>query len=129
MKILKLSDRISVKQNDIEVIVSPLSYSQKIEISNCVKMDGGLQKVDVQRTAMLTIAYSVKEVKGLEGYDASAYELQFTDDTKSKLTDECTSELVSALATSKIFGAINACLAGYLEENIEGVTMEVLAKK
>jgi hypothetical protein len=129
MKILRVSDRVSIKANGIELLISPLSYAQKIEISNCVKMDAGNQMVDIQKTAMLTLAYSIKSVKGVTTFSDSDYELEFTDESKTKLTEECTGELIAVFASTNLFGIINSVLSGKLEvENAEGVTIEVLPK-
>lgn len=129
MKVLRVLDRVKIKSGDIELLISPLSYAQKIEISNCIKMDAGNQMVDIQKTAMLTLAYSIKEVKGLSTFSDEGYELEFTNDSKTKLTEECTGELISVFASTNLFGVINSVLAGKLDiENSEGIVIEVLPK-
>lgn len=129
MKILRVSDRIKIMANEIEIIISPLTYSQKIDISNCVKMDSGNQMVDVQKTAMLTLAYSIKDIKGITTFSDTDYELEFLDDNKTQLSEECTGELISIFAPTKIFGVINSILSGKLDIDVDGIAIEVMPKK
>jgi hypothetical protein len=129
MKILRVTDRIKIMANEIEIIISPLTYAQKIEISNCVRMNAGNQVVDVQKTAMLTLAYSIKEIKGITTFSDTDYELEFLDDNKTQLSEECTGELIAIFAPTQIFGVINSILSNKLDINVDGIAIEVLPKK
>jgi hypothetical protein len=126
MKILRISDKIKVKFDGVEVVISPLTHAQKMEISESLKLKAGQETIDYQRTSMLTLKYAIKEIYGLLTYDDEPYELEFDD---IGLTEECISELMTALASTPIFIAINSALANVLDTKIEGVEVEVLPKK
>ncbi len=126
MKVLRVTDRISVKENGVEFIVSPLTHGQKMEISDCLKVKAGQETVDYQKTAMLTLKFTIKEVHGLTNYDETPYQLEFKDDY---LTDNCVSELMGALAQTQLFPAVNLALANQFETGLEGVEIGVVAKK
>lgn len=126
MKILRITDKIAVKYEGVEVIISPLTHSQKMEISESLKLKAGQETIDYQRTSILTLKYAIKEVKGLTTYEDEPYKLEFDD---TGLTEECVSELMTALASTPIFIAINSALANVLDTKLDGVEVEVLPKK
>jgi hypothetical protein len=126
MKILRITDKILIKEKEIEVTISPLTHGQKMEISDCMKLKAGQTSVDYQKTAMLSLKFSIKDIKGLTNYDNTEYKLDFDD---SGLSDECVGELMTALSTTQIFTAINSALANNLEADLDGVEVSVLPKK
>lgn len=128
MKVLKIGDIITIKHEEVEVDITPLTHSQKMEIRDCVTIVGGKEFVDNIKSSMLAMAYSIKGVRGITDFGDNAYELSFGDKEKTKLTDDCTSELLSAFSSSSISTAINYVLAGRVPD-LEGVEIKVSPKK
>ena len=126
MKILRVTDRISIKHNDVQVVIAPLNHLQKMEIADSLKIKAGQERIDYQRTSMLTLKYAIKEIHGLTNYDDTPYQLELDE---NGLTDECVSELMTALASTPVFPALNSALANVLDTGLEGVEVEVLPKK
>ena len=86
MKILKAGDLVTIKHDGVEIDITPLTHSQKMEINDCVTIVGGKEKVDNFKSTMLSLGYSVKGLRGVFNYDDSEYELKFIDDKKSMLS-------------------------------------------
>jgi hypothetical protein len=128
MKILKVGDIVTVKHEGIEVDITPLTHSQKMEIKDCISIQAGKEVIDNYKSTMLSMGYSIKGVRGVFNYDDSPYQLNFIDDAKTKLTEDCTSELITAFSTNTIFLAITYVLANKIPE-IEGVEIQVSPKK
>ena len=125
MKILKLSDRISVKQDGIELIISPLSLEQKMEISGLNKIEGGESKVDRIGIALKTIKFSLKNVFGLTNHDETKYEPTF--DSNGFLSDESVEEIFTALGNEPIFQSLSTIVGGELK--VDGAEVSVFTKK
>jgi hypothetical protein len=128
MKVLKIGDIITIKHEEVEVDITPLTHAQKMEIRDCVTIQGGKEFVDNIKSSMLAMAYSIKAVRGITDFGDNEYKLAFEDKENNKLTENCTSELLSAFSSSSISTAINYVLAGRLPD-LEGVEIKVSPKK
>ncbi len=96
VKIYKSTDRIPVQIGELVFKLAPLSYIQKMEIYSLQTKVGGASIEDAAKAAFLAIKYSLKEVIGLESaVDGSVYELEFEDDSKKALKDDCVSDIFS----------------------------------
>lgn len=126
MKILKLTDLIDIKANDITVTISPISRKQKAEISSAVKMHAGKEIVDYELIALKTIQFSVKAIKGIKGYDNQPYQLE--KDNEGNLTEDCAYELLGAFSSTQITKALSQSISGDLSE-IDGVEFKVKSEK
>lgn len=69
MKILKLSDTITLKSGDIEVDFKPLRYDQSIEINDTLKFKAGDPIIEMAKQTSLLIKYAIKEIRGVKDYD------------------------------------------------------------
>jgi hypothetical protein len=134
-KIMKMSDRIKLKIGEIEVVIAPLSFSRKQDFASCTKIVGGKEEYDLGKAQYLYMKYSIKDIKGLENYDGSKYELQFSDESKSELTDECVDELMNIEIKQTLMNAMWQLLNGIQElkdpmtgEKLEGVNLEVMSQ-
>ena len=128
-KILRLSDIVEIECGEIKVGVSTLSAMQRSEIGNCITMSGGVERMDNQKTALLTIKHSVKQLSGIENHDGTNYELVFEDIQKTTLTENCAVELLTFFTSTPIYDAINMATVGILTSKIKGVSMKVLTEK
>jgi hypothetical protein len=124
MKILRASDKVSIKWKDIEVIISPLTFLQKSEIANTQKIQGGNHVSDTALQAFLTIKYCVKEVNGVKCHDDTDYKIVLENNA---LTDDQCSEVISLLQSTVLVGAIAQVASGSLE--IKGVDVKVIPKQ
>lgn len=73
-KIYRMSDRIRLKIDDIEVVIGPLSIHQKAAIEE-VSASSGLLKATME-----AMRYAIKDVNGLKTADGSNYQLQRDDE-------------------------------------------------
>lgn len=124
MKVLKLSDRISIKQNGLEIVISPLSYEQKIELAGLAKIDAGENVVKTMSQIAKTLKACVKDIKGLTNYDDTPYELSFVD---GYLSDECVDEIIQTLGNEEILQTMIKAIGG--EMKVEGAEITVSPKK
>lgn len=69
MKILRTTDLVTIKTNDIELDVSPMTYEQNIEYENLTTIDAGEVKVNTMQKAKKLIEFCVKEVRGVKDFN------------------------------------------------------------
>ncbi len=132
--IMRTSDRLKVKIDDITLIVSSLTYHQKIEVQSCGlasignKSPSDTPQIDVNRMMRLCLKFCIKGIDGINTLDGDKYTLDFEDDKKTKLSDECVEELLSMPITSqKIIVTLMALMAG-LPKNGEIIDPETNKK-
>lgn len=128
-KILRMSDRIHLKIDEITFVLAPLNYYQKQEIAGCTKMDGGNEVFDLLKAQFTYIKYGLKDIIGIEDYDGNKYELEFNGD---ELTENCVSEIMNLDQREKLTVSAWQLLNGVKEltdpvsgEPLEGVELEV----
>lgn len=128
-----MKDRISFKIGSVSFILSPLSYLQKQELSDCTRMVAGEQHFDLVKAQSLYVKYSLKDIKGLKDYNGEDYKLEFDGDF---LTDDCVSEILNLEEREKLTNASWQILNGIkpLEDpvtgkKLAGVKMEIIAGK
>lgn len=73
-KVYRLSDRIKLKVDDIEVVIGPLSIHQKTEVEAASSASGLL------KAALTSMKYAIKDIKGLVDADGNPYELAKEED-------------------------------------------------
>lgn len=125
VRIYKLTDRVTVKIDELEFKLAPLSFDQKRDISSTTKIVNGKAVEDHIAGTQKAIKYSVKEVKGLETMDGSEYELSFDDN--GNLDDVCVGELLNIPMNSKLMLVCNSLLAGIPDELTNPITGEKIA--
>lgn len=129
-KILRMSDRIVFKIDDLKFKIAPLSNDRKNEIAACMKYQGGEQVYDLLKAQHLYMKYGLKDVEGIETYDGKKYKLEFEGD---HLTDECVSEIFYLEQKGKLLTAAWQVLNGITDqlsdpmtgEKLDGVELEV----
>ncbi len=133
--VYRLKDRVKVKIDDIEIKVSPLAYSQKIEIQE--KMTLAVKESNMRYAmegTILAIKYALKGVSGLTNADGTSYELEFdegtlSDETIDDLLNLKYSQKLSAVCASLLSGVGNDVIDPGTGEKMEGISFEVSSEK
>jgi len=116
-KIMRMTDRITLKIDDITVKLAPLTIAQKCEIVQLVESG------QVLLASNKALRYSLKEVEGLEGYDDTPYQLEFIED--GNLSEVCAQEISNIKVGEKLLLAcIQLFSAGGCNELIDPTTGE-----
>ena len=130
--ILRMTDRINLKIDEVTFIIAPLSYQRKQELASCTKIVNGEEHFDLLKSQALYIKYSLKDVKGITDVDGKDYELQFEGDC---LTDDCVSEILSLeqreklnIASWQLLNGLNDLKDPVTGDKLEGVELEVLSQ-
>jgi len=112
MKIYKLTDKINIKIDDIDVAISPLSTVQKAEVQALMMetLENPKNILPSMKAMNLCVKYAVKSIKGVEG-------LKFEDGC---LTDDS----VEALGNCKISNTLSRCCVNLLQGVPEYFTTE-----
>lgn len=113
-KIYRTSDRIPVKIADMRVVISPLSFQQKAELSATITEKSPAE------AARLSIKMAVKELHGVESMDGEPYGLQF-DDT-GVLSDSCVDDLMNMEHTAELITVALSLLNGIPQSFIDPST-------
>lgn len=120
-RIYRTTDRITLKVDDLEIKVSPLSYHQKSDVQRL--LSEGLKKNDeikMNEGLILAIRHSLKSIKGLEDVDGNEYKLESED---GMLTEACVADLLNIEASPKLITICSQILNGIPKDfNIEGVS-------
>ena len=103
MKILKTTDRVTIKHNDLEVVFSPLSYGQSLELASMEGIEAGETVVNVAKRTALLIKYSVKEIRGLTDFHGEPIVIK----AEKELSEEDLSDAITALSRSPVIGPIS----------------------
>ncbi len=90
-------------KNKIEFFLKQLPYSIKSEITSLTtKVEQGQFMQDSGMVCFYNIMHGLKRVSGLHNVDGTMYKLKFEDREKSKLTEECTEELLATSFSDEI---------------------------
>ena len=80
MKKLRLNDRVEVSDGKIKIQMSPITYWQKNELAESIRIVGGEQEPNMTKYLYLCVKYSVKKVEGITFFDGEEFEVKFDDD-------------------------------------------------
>jgi hypothetical protein len=126
MKILRTTDIITLKHEELEVDFSPLRHDKAIEISNLVKVNSGKTVVDAHGQMLLTIKYAVKEIRGVTNWNDEPIVIKSIN---GELTDNDASDAINALARTPFISPISYISASALPKAYEGVEILVNGKE
>jgi len=115
-KILKITDRIPLKIDDIEFKLAPLTFLQKMEIQEHMAGAGIGNLKEAMQGAAKAIKYSIKDVRGIEDYEGNSYTLEFDD--SGFLTDGCVDNLLNLQQSEKLIAACAAMLSGLPDKEL-----------
>jgi hypothetical protein len=111
------SDRVRIKIDDIEVLIKPLTYREKSEISQLM-VDGKIGKAAVE-----AVKCAVKDVKGIKQLDGKKYELEFDND---KLSENTIDDLMNLSHSKKLILVCLNLLSTIPEKFVDETTGEEL---
>jgi len=103
MKILKTTDIITVKNNELEVDFSPLNYAQSIEVEGASSIKSGNVVTDQASSVATILKYAVKEVRGVTDWDGNAIEIK----SGNELSDDQLDLVITSLSKSVVMGHVS----------------------
>lgn len=120
IKIFRPKDRLKLNIGEIEIMVSPLSYGQKVEVQSLGVSQGknGIKvndKIDFNKLIYLVTKFTLKGIKGVENLDGSPYELEFETEDKNCLSDSCVEEILNLSISPKMSIALMQLMNGFPE--------------
>ncbi len=111
MRIYKPGERITLKIDEIEFVVSPLTFPEKSEI--LTKMGKASALKDPQeafKTNFETLRYAIKDVNGFEDEDGKPWRPSFDED--GRLSWESLDVLLNMSVTEPVMNHIASFLQG-----------------
>jgi hypothetical protein len=88
---MRITDRVRISVGKTVFIVGPLSQNQKIELSECTRIDhNGDPVYDLTRAQTLLVKYGLKDIEGVTDGDDEPYKLELVNGV---LSDDCVSEI------------------------------------
>ena len=129
--IYRKTDKIKVQIDDISIKVTPLSYSEKMEINELMSKALTEKKMKYAMDGtILAIKYSLKAITGLETPDGESYQLemdnkQVTDDCINDLLNMKYSQKLAAVCASLVHGVGHEIVDPQTQEKIDGISFEV----
>ena len=139
-------DWFKIKIGEVELLLSPLAYGQKLDASSCTKMDGGVKVVDMAEFTFRMIKYSIKGIDGVTMSNGSKYDLEFESKSFGTprgsqielevLTDDCAELLLTGLNINPGLQTISYQILNEIPDNIvdssgnivEGVEIKIVGK-
>ncbi len=121
IKVYKKTDRIKVNIDGLTFSIAPLTLKQKKEIqSHLYKASVENDLVSAQDASVMSLKYSVKNVKGLYDLNEEEYQLQF--DENGNLSDESIDDLLNIEQNTKLAVVWNSLVNGVSHEIIDPMT-------
>jgi hypothetical protein len=123
MQVYGLNDKISIKIDDITIIVSPLSYKQKGEIQSLIsRYSETKDSMDLIEGSFKTLKYAIKEIKGAKSGD-NDFSIVLENGIAS---DDSIEALLNSSISGKLTTASLALLNGIPKEIINPITGKAL---
>lgn len=126
MKILRMSDRITVEAKGITVTIAPMNHQVKTEVLGMIKIVGGKEHADIGGQTVKAIKHCVKKIEGLQDFGGAPYEV--TLDESGNLTDDCVSEVIAALSDVTLATAMANAAMGAVTSMPKGVVIKINGK-
>ncbi len=118
MKVLRKSDRVKFKIDEVEFTIAPLSYRDRIELSTSVKQSSGEVVSNYLEQTLMMIKKCLKNISGLKDFEGKEYLLVFNVLNEAgdfgDLTDDCADELLMCFQNSKAVTALVQSAMGNL---------------
>ena len=107
-KVMRMADRIRITVGKVVFILGPLSQMQKIELSECNKIDANGDSVyDLTRAQTLLVKYGLKGIEGVTDFEGNPYKVTLENGV---LSDECVSEIFTIEERSLYIQSAWQCL-------------------
>lgn len=126
MKILRMTDRITVEAKGVTVTIAPMNHQVKTEVLGMIKVVGGKEVADVGGQTVKAIKHCVKRIDGLEDFNGQEYAV--TLDDQGNLTDDCVSEVIAALSDVTLATAMANAAMGAVTTMPKGVEIKINGK-
>lgn len=120
MKILRTTDIITLRQNDIEVDFSPLRHDKALELSRLVTIRAGKTVADDGMQTALLVKYAVKEVRGLKNFIGESFSVSSVN---GELTDDDVTTVINVLLKTSFLPAVAYISSSATPKQFEGVEM------
>ena len=117
--LLRKSDRVKVKIDELELEMAPLSFAAKMEINEVLI---GASENDLgasMKASRIAMKHAIKSIKGIECLDGSKYELELEGDL---LSDECVDDLLNLEHCPKLMIASTSFLKDIPTEIVDPST-------
>lgn len=125
MKILRTTDIVTLKHEELEVDFSPLRYDRALAVANESKIEGGNTVVDMVKQTALMIKYAVKDIRGLTDYDNNPVSIKAIN---GELSDDDTSTAISVLAKTPFISPISFISTSSTPKSYDGVDILINGK-
>jgi hypothetical protein len=121
MIIYKTTDRIRVEIGGITFLLSPLSWDQKQDILNEVKLIEG--KPNNRNSTYKSLKYAVKGIEGVKLADGSPYVINLEN---GLISDECVEDLLNLEIAPKLIMTSYSFVHGVPSKIVNPVTGEAV---
>ena len=121
MIIYKTTDRIEVEIGGIKFLLSPLTWDQKQDILNDVKLSEG--KPNNRNSTYKSLKYAVKGVEGVTLSDGSPYVVNLEN---GLISDECVEDLLNLEVAPQLIMTSYSFVQGVPSKIVNPVTGEAI---
>lgn len=125
MKVLRLTDVVTLKHEGVEVDFTPLRYDVSLELNQMVTVVAGRSVVDSGKQTAMMIKHSVKDIRGLTDYDGKAIEIKAVN---GMLSDDDVSTAISVLVRTRFIEPISYISCSSVPKNFDGVEIQINGK-
>jgi hypothetical protein len=126
MKVLRTTDIITLKHEELEVDFSPLRYDRALELSRLVTVQAGKSMIDSAKQTALLIKYAVREIRGLTDWSNNPIEIKAGP--SGELSDDDVSTAVSVLAKTPFIVPVSYISTSALPKAYEGIELLINGK-
>jgi len=125
MKILKTTDIITLKHNELEVDFSPLRYDRSLEVANTNRIEAGNTVSDMAKQTALMLKYAVKEIRGVTDYHDNAIVIKAIN---GELSEDDVSLAINVLSKTPFLAPISFISTSAQPRKYEGVDIVINGK-
>lgn len=134
MKIIRASDQIEIKIHNIFIIIQPLTYGKRLEMSKFITINDGKEQQNYAESMMFLVKNTVKSIR----VDEEVLDLDFKD---GQMTEESLTDVMGILEGNaeayKNIALLSSCAGKKIPKildpitgaSIEGVEISILPKK
>lgn len=127
MKILRKGEKVKLTIEGVEMVISPLTYRDRVEISTgAITKAGEPVKTSYLENSFLLIKKCLKEIRGLKDHHGNDYALSF--DENGDLEDDCAEEILICLQGEAAVSAFIEATRGTLGVTASGAELTILGK-
>lgn len=125
MKILRTTDIVTLKHNEIEVDFSPLRYDRSLEVAEASRIESGNTIVDMAKQTALMVKYSVKEIRGITDFNDNPVQVKSIN---GELNDDDVSTIITVLSKTPFIAPISYISTSSTPKNYDGIEIKINGK-